>query len=115
MILSDSPEVSSSHELDVAFSVNGVFFWVEAKSSSRNINYGKYADLCKKLQVTPDQLLLVNSDLSEEDCSGVSYFWPYRIANCAMMEQRLEEMICGQLGIDAAHKEENAGAARQNT
>ena len=115
VILSDSPEVSSSHELDVAFSVNGVFFWVEAKSSSRNINYGKYADLCKKLQVTPDQLLLVNSDLSEEDCSGVSYFWPYRIANCAMMEQRLEEMICGQLGIDAAHKEENAGAARQNT
>ena len=108
VILSDSPEVSSSHELDVAFSVNGVFFWVEAKSSSRNIDYGKYADLCKKLQVTPDQLLLVNSDLSEEDCSGVSYFWPYRIANCAMMEQKLEEMIRGQLGGDAVQKEENS-------
>ena len=108
VILSDSPEVSSSHELDVAFSVNGVFFWIEAKSSSRNIDYGKYADLCKKLQVTPDQLLLVNSDLSEEDCVGVSYFWPYRIANCAMMEQKLEEMICGQLGCAAAQKEEDA-------
>lgn len=97
VILSDSPEVSSSHELDVAFSVNGIFFWIEAKSSSRNINYGKYADLCKKLQVTPDQLLLVNSDLSEEDCMGVSYFWPYRIANCGTMEQKLEEMIQKQL------------------
>lgn len=101
VILSDSPEVSSAHELDVAFSVNGVFFWIEAKSSSRNIDYGKYAELCKKLQVTPDQLLLVNSDLSEEDCSGVSYFWPYRIANCATMEQKLEEMIQKQL--DTAH------------
>lgn len=98
VVLSDSPEVGSSHELDVAFSVNGVFFWIEAKSSSRNINYGKYADLCKTLQVTPDQLLLVNSDLSEEDCSGVSYFWPYRIANCATMAQKLEEMIQKQLG-----------------
>lgn len=97
VILSDSPEVSSAHELDVVFSVNGVFFWIEAKSSSRNINYGKYADLCTKLQVTPDQLLLVNSDLSEEDCSGISYFWPYRIANCATMEQKLEEMIQKQL------------------
>lgn len=93
VILSDSPDVGSAHELDVAFSVNGAFFWIEAKSSSRNINYGKYAELCKKLQVTPDQLLLVNSDLSEEDCKGVSYFWPYRIANCATMEQKLDEMI----------------------
>ena len=107
VILSDSPEVSSAHELDVAFSVNGVFFWIEAKSSSRNINYGKYADLCTKLQVTPDQLLLVNSDLSDEDCSGVSYFWPYRIANCGTMEQKLEEMIQKQLG--------SAGSAQEKT
>lgn len=103
VILSDSPEISSAHELDVAFSVNGTFFWIEAKSSSRNINYGKYAELCKTLQVTPDQLLLVNSDLSEEDCIGVSYFWPYRIANCATMERRLEEMIDKQLGGAAEH------------
>lgn len=99
VILSDSPENAFAHELDVAFSVNGRFFWVEAKSSSRNINYGKYADLCTKLQVTPDQLLLVNSDLSEEDCRGVAYFWPYRVANCATMEQKLEEMIAA--GQDA--------------
>ncbi len=107
VILSDSPDISSAHELDVAFSVNGIFFWIEAKSSSRNINYGKYADLCKKLQVTPDQLLLVNSDLSVEDCSGVSYFWPYRIANCATMKQKLEEMIEKQLSSreGAAEKE----------
>ena len=103
VILSDSPEIGSAHELDVAFSVNGTFFWIEAKSSSRNINYGKYAELCKTLQVTPDQLLLVNSDLSEEDCIGVSYFWPYRIANCATMERRLREMIDKQLGSAAEH------------
>ena len=99
VILSDSPENAFAHELDVAFSINGKFFWVEAKSSSRSINYGKYADLCTKLQVTPDQLLLVNSDLSEEDCKGVAYFWPYRVANCATMEQKLEEMIAA--GQDA--------------
>lgn len=108
VILSDSPEVSSAHELDAAFSINGVFFWVEAKSSSRNIDYGKYAELCKKLQVTPDRLLLVNSDLSEEDCRGVSYFWPYRVANCATMRQQLEEMIEQQLG-SAENVREMAG------
>lgn len=99
VVLSDSPEVLYAHELDVAFSVNGVFFWIEAKSSSRSIDYGKYADLCKKLQVTPDQLLLVNSDLSEDECNGVAYFWPYRIANCATMEQKLDEMIQKQLNL----------------
>lgn len=93
VILSGASDAAFSHELDAAFSVNGKFFWIEAKSSSRNIDYGKYADLCKKLQVPPEQLLLVNSDLSEEDCAGVSYFWPYRIANCATMTQELEAMI----------------------
>ena len=97
VILSDAPDSVCAHELDVAFTVNNCFFWIEAKSSSRNIDYGKYADLCKKLQVTPDQLLLVNSDLTEEDCRGVAYFWPYRIANCGTMEQALEEMIQNQL------------------
>lgn len=101
VILAGTPDTGSSHELDVVFSVNGVFFWIEAKSSSRNIDYGKYADLCTKLQVTPDQLLLVNSDLSQEDCQGVAYFWPYRIANCATMEQKLTEMICKQTGLPA--------------
>lgn len=102
VILSDSPEVSSAHELDVAFSVNGAFFWIEAKSSSRNIDYGKYADLCNKLQVSPDRLLLVNSDLTEEDCRGVAYFWPYRVANCATMTEKLEEMIRSTLQNDGA-------------
>lgn len=102
VILSDSPEVSSAHELDVAFSVNGAFFWIEAKSSSRNIDYGKYADLCNKLQVSPDRLLLVNSDLTEEDCRGVAYFWPYRVANCATMTEKLEEMIRSALQNDGA-------------
>lgn len=47
------------------------------------IDYGKYAALCEKLKVTSDRLLLVNSDLSVEECEGVSYFWNYRVANCA--------------------------------
>lgn len=97
VVLSSPPKENSAQELDVVFSVNGVFFWIEAKSSSRNIDYGKYAGICKKLQVSPEQLLLVNSDLSEEDCQGVSYFWPYRIANCATMARELEEMIEKQL------------------
>ena len=62
----------------------------------------------RSLQVTPDRLLLVNSDLSEEDCRGVSYFWPYRVANCATMRQQLEEMIEQQLG-SAENVREMAG------
>ncbi|MFR3971000.1 MAG: hypothetical protein ACLTYY_04935, partial [Faecalibacterium prausnitzii] len=89
--------VGSTHELDVVFSINGKFFWVEAKSSSRSIDYGKYASLCEKLNVTPESLLLVNSDLSVEECEGVSYFWNYRVANCATITQELESMIAKQL------------------
>ena len=81
VILSEAASAGSTHELDVAFSINGKFFWVEAKSSSRSIDYGKYAALCEKLKVTSDRLLLVNSDLSVEECEGVSYFWNYRVAN----------------------------------
>ena len=106
VILSGAADAAFSHELDAAFSVNGKFFWIEAKSSSRNIDYGKYAELCRKLQVPPEQLLLVNSDLSEEDCAGVSYFWPYRIANCATMTQELEAMIRRALNLpDAGNAE----------
>ena len=74
VVLSEAASVGSTHELDVVFSINGKFFWVEAKSSSRSIDYGKYASLCEKLKVTSDRLLLVNSDLSVEECEGVSYF-----------------------------------------
>lgn len=97
VILSEAASVGSTHELDVAFSINGKFFWVEAKSSSRSIDYGKYASLCEKLKVTSDRLLLVNSDLSVEECEGVSYFWNYRIANCATITQKLETMIAKQV------------------
>ena len=97
VILSEAASVGSTHELDVAFSINGKFFWVEAKSSSRSIDYGKYASLCKKLNVTPESLLLVNSDLSVEECEGVSYFWNYRVANCATITQELESMIAKQI------------------
>ena len=97
VILSEVASVGSTHELDVVFSINGKFFWVEAKSSSRSIDYGKYASLCEKLKVTSDRLLLVNSDLSVEECEGVSYFWNYRIANCATITQELETMIAKQI------------------
>lgn len=93
VILSDEASTENAHELDVVFSINGAFYWVEAKSSSRSIDYGKYAALCAKLQVTPDHLLLVNSDLSTEDCDGVSYFWNYRVANCTNIAQALEDMV----------------------
>ena len=97
VVLSEAASVGSTHELDVVFSINGKFFWVEAKSSSRSIDYGKYASLCEKLKVTSDRLLLVNSDLSVEECEGVSYFWNYRIANCATITQELETMIAKQV------------------
>ena len=97
VILSEAASAGSTHELDVAFSINGKFFWVEAKSSSRSIDYGKYASLCEKLKVTSDRLLLVNSDLSVEECEGVSYFWNYRVANCATITQELENMIAKQI------------------
>ena len=93
VVLSETASAGSTHELDVVFSINGKFFWVEAKSSSRSIDYGKYASLCEKLNVTPESLLLVNSDLSVEECEGVSYFWNYRVANCATITQELESMI----------------------
>lgn len=97
VVLSETAAVGSTHELDVVFSINGKFFWVEAKSSSRSIDYGKYASLCEKLNVTPESLLLVNSDLSVEECEGVSYFWNYRVANCATITQELESMIAKQI------------------
>ena len=97
VVLSEMASAGSTHELDVVFSINGKFFWVEAKSSSRSIDYGKYASLCEKLNVTPESLLLVNSDLSVEECEGVSYFWNYRVANCATITQELESMIAKQL------------------
>lgn len=52
---------------------------------------------CEKLKVTSDRLLLVNSDLSVEECEGVSYFWNYRVANCATITQELENMIAKQI------------------
>ena len=97
VVLSETASAGSTHELDVVFSINGKFFWVEAKSSSRSIDYGKYASLCEKLNVTPESLLLVNSDLSVEECEGVSYFWNYRVANCATITQELESMIAKQI------------------
>lgn len=97
VILSEAASVGSTHELDVVFSINGKFFWVEAKSSSRSIDYGKYASLCEKLKVTSDRLLLVNSDLSVEECEGVSYFWNYRVANCATITGELENMVAKQI------------------
>ena len=55
------------------------------------------AALCEKLKVTSDRLLLVNSDLSVEECEGVSYFWNYRVANCATITGELENMVAKQI------------------
>ena len=35
-------------------------------------------------------------------CEGVSYFWNYRVANCATITQELESMIAKQIEITAA-------------
>jgi hypothetical protein len=40
---------------------------------------------------------LVNSDLSVEECEGVSYFWNYRVANCATITGELENMVAKQI------------------
>lgn len=97
VVLTGAPSITPSHELDAAFSVNGIFFWIEAKSSSKGIDYGKYKEMCKHLQVKTDQFLMVNSELSEEECEGISYFWSYRVANCVTLPSMLDEMIQKQL------------------
>lgn len=97
VVLTGAPSITPSHELDAAFSVNGIFFWVEAKSSGKGIDYGKYEKICKHLQVKPSQFLMVNSELSEEECDGISYFWPYQVANCSTMLSKLDKMIQRQL------------------
>ena len=61
------------------------------------MNWLDNAGVCEKLNVTPESLLLVNSDLSVEECEGVSYFWNYRVANCATITQELESMIAKQI------------------
>ncbi len=102
VVIAAAPDATASHELDIAFTVNGAFYWLEAKSSSRGIDYGKYAALCRELHVSTQHLLLVNSDLSEEECHGVAYFWQYHVANCATLKQELLTMIERQLAADAA-------------
>ena len=71
--------------------------WMLRFPSTENSDYGKYASLCEKLNVTPESLLLVNSDLSVEECEGVSYFWNYRVANCATITGELENMVAKQI------------------
>ena len=62
VVLSETASVGNTHELDVVFSINGKFFWVEAKSSSRSIDYGKYASLCEKLNVVRKNKHLLRRD-----------------------------------------------------
>lgn len=99
VVFGTAPNGGATNELDAAFTVNGVFFWVEAKSSSHAVDYGKYTALCKKLKVPPEQMLLLNSDLTAPECEAVSYFWDYRVVNCADFVPTVEAMIRKQLDM----------------
>lgn len=103
IVLTDpaEPEVPC-HELDCAFTIGGQFFWIEAKSSSRNVNYDKYRILGQLLGVIPDQFLLVNSDLNPDEIAGIRWLYPYHLANCTTFANALRAMVTDALEASGA-------------
>ena len=81
------------HELDCAFTIGGLFFWLEAKSSSRNVNYDKYRIRGQLLGVLPDQFLMLNADLTQSEVEVLEWLYPYHAANCSSFADTLRSMV----------------------
>ena len=99
------------HELDCAFTVGGLFFWIEAKSSSRNLDYDKYRIRGTELQVIPDQFLMLNADLDGEAIEALEWLYPYHVANCTTFAASLYKVVTAALSKTGADDSQQALAA----
>ena len=99
------------HELDCAFTIGGLFFWIEAKSSSRNVNYDKYRIRGQMLGVIPDQFLMLNADLNQSEVEVLEWLYPYHAANCSSFADTLRSMVTTALDAARIHNGQTACAA----
>ena len=82
------------HELDLIFSIGNKVYGAEQKSGSLFSDYDKYRRLGLWLGLVPEQFLLVNSCLGNENAADcIHYFYEYYVTNTSNYEKTLLTMI----------------------
>jgi hypothetical protein len=95
-------------ELDLFFEVDGLYFWIEAKTSDYQNHIDKYNRMAKMIGFQPSQVMLVCLDVLEETCQRlVETYSHLTVLNQYMVRDKVVKLLEASFGtIEAIPKKE---------
>lgn len=95
-------------ELDLFFEVDGLYFWIEAKTSDYQNHIDKYNRMAKMIGFQPSQVMLVCLDVLEETCQRlVEPYSHLTVLNQYMVRDKVVKLLEASFGtIEAIPKKE---------
>ena len=86
-------------ELDLFFEVDGLLFWIEAKSADYQHHIEKYNRMAKTIGLPQKQVMLVCLDLKETACMSLTMIYPYlTVLNPQILRLTLRCLFCEAFG-----------------
>lgn len=86
-------------ELDLFCEVDGLYFWLEAKTGDYQRHIEKYDHMAKLIGLPQKQVMLVILDLPEQTCRSLSGLYSHlTILNQHMVRAALMELFCNAFG-----------------
>ncbi len=82
-------------ELDLIFHINGMYFWIEAKSGNYQQHIAKYAKIARILNVDVRHAVMVPAGVSAEQCSALTALFSMTVLPVLQLPDALSELLQG--------------------
>jgi len=80
-------------ELDLLFHVDGIFFWIEAKTGDYQQHISKYSKISKMLGLNYEHSIMVLTDILAERAEALTSLFSMAVYGLSQLESRLIETI----------------------
>lgn len=80
-------------ELDLIFSLNGVVFWIEAKSGEYQRHVKKYSEIARLLQLPPSRMMMVLTETDAARAKELSHIFGMTVIPVEDLSARLTEAL----------------------
>lgn len=84
------------NEIDLLITLGNKIFFVEVKSGACFRDYERYRTLGLRYGVIPDRILLVNSDITQEEAKRIKYFCSYYASSLSTYITTLQTMLLNE-------------------
>lgn len=84
-------------ELDLIFHVNGLFYWIEAKSGDHQQHISKYSKISKILNLDFEHSIMVLTDISLDKSAALRSLFSMTVSSLSLEEMLIETIKADQI------------------